>query len=365
MKLSQLSNFLESIASLSYQEDYDNSGIIVGNPQQEIKQALISLDCTEEVVEEAIQTGCDLIISHHPIVFRGLKKLNGETYIERVVLKAIKHDIALYAIHTNFDHVLQGVNAKLCEKIGVSEYRILSPKKNLLKKLITFCPESHAEKVRNSLFNAGAGHIGNYSDCSFSAQGIGTFKGNEQSNAFVGEKGHLHQEAEIRIETIYPIYLENILLQALRKAHPYEEIAYDLLALDNELTQVGAGMIGTLAQPMSEKAFLQQVKKQLNTQVIRHTAFRNKEIQKVAVCGGSGSFLLPQAIRAGADIFITADYKYHDFFDAEGRIVIADVGHFESEQFTQELLQEIITKKFPKFVTRLTSKNTNPINYLI
>lgn len=365
MKLSQLSTFLESIAPLSYQEDYDNSGLIVGSPQQEIKQALISLDCTEEVVEEAIQTGCDLVISHHPIVFRGLKKLNGKTYIERVVLKAIKHDIALYAIHTNFDHVLQGVNAKLCEKIGLSECQILLPQKNLLKKLVTFCPQSQADGVRNALFDVGAGQIGNYSHCSFSTQGIGTFKGNAQSNPFVGEKDHLHQEAEIRIETIYPAHLESVLIQALRKAHPYEEIAYDLFALDNELPQVGAGMIGTLAQPLSEKIFLQQVKKQLNAQVIRHTSFRNKEIQKVAVCGGSGSFLLPQALRAGADVFITADYKYHDFFDAEGQIVIADVGHFESEQFTQELLQEIITKKFPKFVTRLTSKNTNPINYLI
>lgn len=365
MKLAQLSTFLESIAPLSYQEDYDNSGLLIGDPQKEIHQALISLDCTEAVIEEAIEKKCDLVISHHPIVFRGLKKLNGKTYIERVVIKAIKHDIALYAIHTNFDNVLHGVNAKLCDRIGLTQCRILSPKQHLLKKLVTFCPHTHAPEVLRVLFEAGAGHIGNYSECSFSVDGMGTFKGNKSTKPFVGKPEELHHEPEARIETIYPAHLEQHLVKALHHAHPYEEVAYDLYTLDNHFAMVGSGMIGVLEKPMEEEVFLKHVKKQLHTLVIRHTAFRNKPIKHVAVCGGSGSFLLPKAIKAGADLFITADYKYHEFFDAEEQILIADVGHFESEQFTQELLQEIITKKFPKFVTHLTSKNTNPINYLI
>ncbi len=365
MNIGHLITFLENIAPLSYQEDYDNSGLIVGDPNRETSKALISLDCTEEVVEEAIQNKCDIIISHHPIVFRGLKKLNGKTYIERVVMKAIKHDIALYAIHTNFDNVLHGVNAKICAKLGLTQCRILSPKQNLLKKLVTFCPTSHADQVRETLFNAGAGHIGNYSECSFSAQGTGTFKGNESTNPFTGKKEQQHHEQEVRIETIYPTHTEHLLLKALKEVHPYEEVAFDLYPLANHSPEVGSGMIGILEKATEEETFLRYVKKQFNAKVIRHTAFRNKMIHRVAVCGGAGGFLLPQAIRAGADLFITADYKYHEFFDAEKKIIIADIGHFESEQFTQDLLQELITKKFPKFVTRLTVQNTNPINYLI
>lgn len=365
MNIGQLSTFLENIAPLAYQEDYDNSGLIVGDPKKEISKALISLDCTEEVVDEAIQKGYDLIISHHPIVFRGLKKLTGKTYIERVVMKAIKHDIALYAIHTNFDNVLTGVNAKICDKLGLTQCRILSPKQNLLKKLVTFCPQDQANQVREALFSTGAGHIGNYSECSFYAQGTGTFKGDESTNPFVGKKGQQHHEAEVRIETIYPAHIEHQLLNALKESHPYEEAAFDIYPLHNQSPQIGSGMIGVLQEAIEEETFLRYVKKQLNAKVIRHTAFRNKKIHKVAVCGGAGSFLLTQAIRAGADLFITADYKYHEFFDAEKKIIIADVGHFESEQFTQELLQGLITKNFPKFVTHLTVQNTNPINYLI
>ena len=365
MNLNQLTNFLESIAPLAYQEDYDNSGLIVGDPQKEISKALISLDCTEEVLDEAIQTGCDIVISHHPIVFRGLKKLNGKTYVERVVIKAIKHDIAIYAIHTNFDNIASGVNAKICEKIGLTQCRILSPKSGLLKKLVTFCPVAQAEKVRDALFQAGAGHIGDYAECSFYSAGTGTYKGANHTTPFAGQPGIQHHESEIRIEVVYPAQLESGLLRVLKQVHPYEEIAFDLYNLSNSLPQIGSGMIGILDKPISEELFLRHIKQQFNTPVIRHTALQNKMITRVAVCGGSGSFLLNKAIQAGADIFVTSDYKYHEFFDAENRIVIADIGHFESEQFTQDALQELITKNFPKFVTRLTSQNTNPINYLI
>jgi dinuclear metal center YbgI/SA1388 family protein len=365
MKLAQLTTYLETIAPLAYQEDYDNAGLIVGNPDQDVQQVLISLDCVEAVVDEAIATNCQVIISHHPIVFKGLKKFNGRSYVERVVEKAIRNNIALYAIHTNLDSVLVGVNAKICEILGLENTHILSPKQGLLKKLVTYAPASHAEQIRNALFHAGAGNIGNYSDCSFSAAGSGTFKGNADSDPYVGEPGVRHTEEEARIETVYPSNLESKILMALILAHPYEEVAYDLFTLTNQHQQVGSGMVGELDQPMDAEEFLYHLKDKMHVQVIRHTVFTGKQIKKVAVCGGSGGFLLKHAISAGADIFITADYKYHEFFDAEGKIIIADIGHFESEQFTQQLLHDLIRQKFVDLPLRLTSVNTNPVKYFV
>src|SRR5471030_2220811 len=288
MKLAELTNYLESLAPLAYQEDYDNSGLIVGSPEQEINQALISLDCTEAVVDEAIATGSQVIISHHPIVFRGLKKFNGKTYVERVVEKAIRNNISIYAIHTNLDNIMTGVNAKICDTLGLKNCRILSPKHNLLKKLVTYVPGSHADEVRDALFNAGAGNIGNYSECSFNAEGAGTFKGNDEANPYVGEPGKRHLENEVRIETIYPAVLESKILMALVLAHPYEEVAYDLFALTNQHQQVGAGMIGELDTPVEEEAFLYHIKEKMRAHVIRHTEFTGRHIKKVAVCGGAG-----------------------------------------------------------------------------
>jgi dinuclear metal center YbgI/SA1388 family protein len=365
LKLHELTTFLESVAPLAYQEDYDNSGLIVGNGNQEITQGLISLDCTEAVVDEAIRTGCQVIISHHPIVFKGLKKFNGKTYVERVVEKAIRHNIALYAIHTNLDSVTDGVNARICQVLGLKNPRILSAKNGILKKLVTYVPLSHAATVRDALFKAGAGQVGDYSECSFNAEGTGTFKAGQDTNPYVGQPGQQHHEAEIRIETIYPAHLESKILMALFLNHPYEEVAYDLYNLTNQHQQVGAGMIGELENAVSEIEFLGSLKSNLKAAVIRHTQLKGKPVKKVAVCGGSGGFLLKQAIAAGADVFVTADYKYHEFFDAEDKIVIADVGHFESEQFTQHLLFEIIQKKFSNFALRLTEINTNPIKYFI
>lgn len=365
MKLSQLTDYLESLAPLAYQEDYDNSGLIVGRPDQEIFQVLVSLDCTEAVVDEAIANNCQVIVSHHPIVFRGLKKFNSKTYVERVVEKAIKHNIALYAIHTNLDNIQLGVNKRICDTLGLKETRILSPKPNLLKKLVTYVPLAQAEQVRNALFHAGAGNIGNYSEASFNSEGQGTFKGNEYADPYVGEPGIRHTENEIRIEVIYPSVLESKILMALVLAHPYEEVAYDLYNITNNNQQVGSGMIGELEFPINEDAFLGFVKDKMRAHVIRHTALTGKPVKRVAVCGGAGGFLLKQAISAGADIFITADYKYHEFFDAEGRIVIADIGHYESEQFTQQLLHDLIREKFSTLYLRLTEINTNPVKYFV
>lgn len=364
MKLKEITSYLESFAPLAYQETYDNAGLLCGDEHMEINAALICLDSTEAVIDEAISTGCNLVIAHHPIVFGGLKKLNGKNYIERVIIKAIKNDIAIYAAHTNMDNVFSGVNAKIAEKLKLQNCRLLSPHKNILKRLITFSPKEQAGDVRNALFEAGAGHIGNYDECSFNLNGTGTFKAVEGARPYVGELGKRFEGEEVRIEVIYPQIIESRVVKALLKAHPYEEVAYDLIALTNASSSVGAGMIGELPEEMDEMSFLQELKVQLQAGCVRYTALKGKKVKKIAVCGGSGSFLLSSAIAQQADVFITADFKYHQFFDADGYLVIADVGHYESEQFTMELFYEILKKKFSTFALQLTKINTNPIKYL-
>ena len=364
MKIKEVTDLIEQLAPLSYQESYDNSGLITGDENEKIKGVLICLDSTEEVVEEAISKKCNLIIAHHPVIFSGLKKLNGKNYVERTIIKAIQNNIAIYAAHTNLDHVQQGVNAKIREKIGLKNCKILSPKNNLLRKLVTFCPTDKADAVRQAMFNAGAGEIGNYDECSFNVSGTGTFKASAGTNPYVGKIGKQHKEKEEKIETVFPVYLQENILEAMFKAHPYEEVAYDIYPLENAYKQVGSGMIGELKTEMTELAFLKSLKTSMRTDCVRYTKLLNKKIRKVAVCGGSGSFLLKDAIRQGADIFVTADFKYHQFFDAESKIVVADIGHYESEQFTKDLFYELLTKNFSTFAIRLSKVNTNPINYL-
>lgn len=365
MQIKDLVRYLEQIAPSVYQESYDNAGLIVGDPNQMITGVLIALDSTEAVLEEAIQKQCNIVVAHHPIVFGGLKTFTGKNYVERVVMKAIKHDIAIYAAHTNLDNVYEnGVNGKIAEKLGLEQCRILSPKRGILQKLCVFVPETAIDAVRDALFEAGAGYIGNYSECSFASKGEGSFKGNATSNPHVGEPNKRHYEPEQKLEVVVPKAQTGQVIGALLQAHPYEEVAYDLLPLNNNHEQVGSGMVGNLAVPMESTAFLKLVKEQLNTACIRHTAICTPTVQRVAVCGGAGSFLLNQAIRAKADVFITGDYKYHQFFDAENRIIIADVGHYESEQFTIELFYELLTQKFLNFAIHCTEVNTNPVNYL-
>ncbi|SMG38603.1 Nif3-like dinuclear metal center hexameric protein [Sphingobacterium psychroaquaticum] len=363
MKISTLTQYLEQLAPLSYQESYDNSGLIVGNPQDEIHKALIALDCTEDVVDEAIQKGCDIIISHHPIVFKGLKKFNGKNYVERVVIKAIKHNIALYAIHTNLDNVLGGVNSKIAEKLALENVAILSPKSHLLKQLTVYVPRTHVEAVRDALFEAGAGAVGNYDQCSYNTIGYGTFRGQEGANPTIGEVGVQERVEETKIEVVFPAMKERAILVAMYAAHPYEEVAHTILTLENSLHTVGSGVIGNLPAGMDEMELLAYLKDKLKLSVIRHTKLLDKAVHRIAICGGAGGFLLSEAKRSGADVFVTADYKYHEFFDAEDDLLIADIGHFESEQFTQELLLDIIRKKFVNFAVLLTEIDTNPIKY--
>ena len=364
MKVRDIVSSIEQMAPVSYQESYDNSGLIVGEYNQEVTGVLICLDVIESVVKEAIQKGANLIIAHHPIVFKGLKRFNGGNYVERTVMLAIKNDIAIYAAHTNIDSVKGGVSDKICDLIGLKNKRILSPISDDLKKLVTFVPKEHVDKVREAVFNAGAGCIGNYDSCSFNAEGTGSFRGGEGTDPFVGEKGKLHLEPEVRIETIFPKHLKGKVIGALMDSHPYEEVAYDIYSLDNENPEVGLGMIGELEMPEEPMEFLQRIKKVFKTGCVRHTDIVKKEIKTVAVCGGSGSFLLRRAISAKADIFVTGDFKYHDFFDAEGKIIIADIGHYESEQFTRDIFYEIVIKKLPTFAVHISEINSNPINYL-
>ena len=364
MQLSEIIKAIEAFAPPSYQESYDNAGLITGNPLQEITGAIICLDSTEEVIEEAIKEKCNLVIAHHPIIFSGLKKINGKNYVERTIIKAIKNDIAIYAAHTNLDNVKMGVNAKIAEKLGLKNCSILQPKNGVLKKLVTFCPNEKAAEVRDALFKAGAGFIGHYDECSYNVEGYGTFRAGEGAKPYVGEQNIQHQEEETRIETIFPAQLQSTILKALFASHPYEEVAYDIYPLENEHKQIGSGLIGETEKAQDEMDFLTTVKTSLKTGCIRYTALTGKKIKRVALCGGAGSFLLKDAISAGADAFITADLKYHQFFDAENKLLLADVGHFESEQFTGEIFYDVLKRKFSTFAVRLSKINTNPVNYL-
>ncbi|MCU0423956.1 MAG: Nif3-like dinuclear metal center hexameric protein [Bacteroidia bacterium] len=355
---------LESWAPLSLQEDYDNAGLITGDREAEVSGVLISLDCTPSVIDEAIQKKCNLIIAHHPVIFKGLKKITPVNEIGRSIIKAIKHDIAIYAIHTNLDNVAHGVNLKLAQKLELVAPKILVPKPNIVNKVSVYVPKSHLVQLQQAMFNAGAGQIGNYSECSFYSEGKGTFKGNSLTNAFVGEPDKQHTEAEYKLEVVVPEYSLTQVINQMIAAHPYEEVAYDVVRLNNVHKQVGSGMVGKLTHPMTVEDFLRHVKTKLNLHVIKHTHY-GQIIENVAVCGGSGSFLLQDAISSGAEAFITSDFKYHEYFNHQNRLMITDIGHYESEISTIELISEEILKKSPKFAVILTEINTNPITYYI
>lgn len=356
---------LEKLAPPSYQESYDNAGLLVGSPLTQVTGILFSLDTTEAVIQEAIERNCNLIVAHHPIVFKGLKRLNGSNYVERTVIKAIKNDIAIYAIHTNLDHVVEGVNWKIAEKLGLNNVKVLSPKKQLLTKLTFFAPVENTQTILDALFAAGAGEIGQYKNCSFRTEGTGTFQPGQLANPAIGSIGNDEEVTENRIEVMFPSYMQSSILKTMKENHPYEEVAYYLQNLENENQEVGAGAVGELLEAMVPEQFLQFLKNQMQTPLVKHTIPLNKKIQKVAVCGGAGSFLLSDAIRAKADVFVTADYKYHEFFDADNRIMICDIGHFESEVFTKDLLYNYLSGIFSNFALCLSDVNTNPVRYFV
>lgn len=363
MTIHSITSHLESLAPLSLQEDYDNAGLLTGQFSDPCTGVICSLDVTDEVLEEAIHKKCNLIVAHHPVIFKGLKKLNGNGLVERVIINAIRHGIAIYAIHTNLDNVEKGVNGRMAERLGLKQTKVLAPQSGSLRKLFTFVPHAHADQLRNALFEAGGGQIGQYAACSFNTEGTGTFLGAEGTNPFVGEPGKPHREAETRIEMVFPAWLEGRILDALRNNHPYEEVAFDIVPLSNPLPGVGAGMVGELPEPLSETDFLRLLKEKFGTPAIRHTALAGRSITRVAICGGAGSFLIPKALSSGAQAFVTSDLKYHEFFAADERLLLADIGHFESEQFTIDLLVEGLQKKFPTFAVLKTEVKTNPVHY--
>ncbi len=364
MNVQSICEIIEEFAPLALQESYDNAGLLIGDPQMEVNGILICIDITHDILEEAIQKKCNFILSHHPLIFKPLLRIIEQNEIQKCAAIAIKNNLAIYAAHTNLDNVWQGVNFKIAEKIQLQNVQVLRPMTHRLLKLVTFVPKSYSATVRNALFEAGAGTIGNYNCCSFNSEGTGTFMANEQANPFIGEINELHTEPEIRMEVILPDYLKNRVQAALLKVHPYEEPAYDFISLENEWNRVGAGIIGNLPSPKEELDFLREIKTIFGNPVIRYTKLLGKKISKVAICGGAGSSFLSDAIQKQADVYISSDFKYHDFFLAEDKIIIADIGHFESEQFTKEIFYEIITKKIPNFAVQISDINTNPVNYL-
>ena len=363
MRIYDILSYLESKFPISSQASFDNCGLLVGDNQVKVKGVLLCLDCTEDVVEEAISLGCNLIIAHHPLIFKGIKKLTGSNYVERTILKAIRSDVSIYAMHTNLDHAIDGVNAEIAKRLGLVNCRILDPQPNVLVKLSVFVPVTHTEIVRETVFITGGGHIGNYDSCSFTSTGEGTFRPLENSNPYTGKHGELSKFDEKKMEFLVSIHKLQLVIDKMLQIHPYQEVAYDVVSLQNVNNFEGSGMIGELPESENSIEFLNRVKETFHCGTIRHTELLSKEIKTVAFCGGSGSFLLSKAIRQKADIFITGDFKYHEFFDADKQIIIADIGHYESEQFTSELIYRILTEKFVNFAFNVTKVNTNPINY--
>ncbi len=361
--IKEIINELEAFAPPAFQESYDNCGALTGQVDSECTGVLFSLDCTEAVVQEAIQNKCNLIVAHHPILFSGLKKITGATYVERTIILAIQNSICIYAMHTNLDNVVGGVNAMLANKLGLSKLKVLAPKAGLLCKLVTYVPEKHHQNLLEALFKAGCGNIGNYSHCSFNSKGTGTFMGNSETNPFSGTPEKLSIDPEVKVETVFYSHDKSKVIQALLANHPYEEVAYDIFQNNSDNQSIGSGMIGELDKEMDQAAFLALVKQNLNLKFLKHTNFTPKSIKKVAICGGSGVFLLKYAIKSGVDAFLTADIKYHEFFDADNKLLLIDAGHYETEQFTPEIFYNIIQNKFPTFAIRLSKINTNPVNY--
>lgn len=363
MKIKQIIAVLEEMAPLAYAEDFDNVGLLVGNADAEATGILVCHDALESVIAEAIAKNCNMVVCFHPIVFSGMKKITGKNYVERVVLQAIKNDVAIYAVHTALDNHKDGVNKVLCDALGLVNAKVLVPKVNFIRKLITYTVPENADKVRNALFEAGAGNIGNYESCSFNSSGIGTYQGNEDSNPVIGEKGKLTQTDEVKIEVTFEKHLESKILKALFASHVYEEVAYEIYDLQNTHQNIGLGMIAELETARTERDFLQMIKDKVQTESIRHSQFLNKNIKKVAVLGGSGAFAIKHAIAAGADAFVTSDLKYHDFYQAENQLLLCDIGHFESERYTKNYMVDFLMKKITNFAIILSEENTNPVKY--
>jgi dinuclear metal center YbgI/SA1388 family protein len=365
MTIKDIISVLENLASPSLQESYDNVGLITGNPLWKATGIICTLDVTEKVIEEAVAQKCNVVVAHHPIIFSGLKKITGKNYVEKTIIAAIKNDIAIYAIHTNLDNILTGVNAKMADALGLNNRKILAPKPKQLKKLYTYVPIKYTATLQEALFAVGAGKVGAYEECSFTVTGTGSFKPTTGTKPFAGKFNERHEEAENKIEFIFPNWLESKVIAALKSHHPYEEVAYEIIALENQHQEIGSGLVGELPKMLTEKAFLQQLKTVFKLKVIKHTPLLGKKVKTVALCGGAGSFLISNALGAKADFYVSSDFKYHEFFDANNQLVIADIGHWESEQYTIALIFDHLRQKFPNFAVLKTRVLTNSVQYFV
>lgn len=364
MQIKDVISILEQMAPLAYAEDFDNVGLLVGDAQANLTGVLVAHDALEEVIEEAIAKKCNLLVCFHPIIFSGLKKLTGKDYVQRAVMKAIRNDIAIFAVHTALDNHKEGVNKIICDQLGLINPRILSPKTQFIKKLITYAPLKYFQNVLDALHQAGAGNIGNYSQCSFSLSGEGRYMPMPGSTPTSGKIGELAVESEQRIEVTFEAYKQSAVLAALRKAHSYDEIAYEIYQTDNVHQEIGLGMVAELPHEMDERDFLHWVSDRMQAPGIRHSALLGKPIKKVAVLGGSGAFAIPAAKAANADVLVTSDLKYHDYFQAEGQLIVMDIGHFESERYTKNYIVDFLKKKITNFAISLSEVNTNPVKYI-
>jgi len=363
MKVRDIIHEIEQFAPLAYQESYDNSGLIIGSMEKDIKKVLLCLDVSDDIIKEAVEKKAGLIIAHHPLIFDSIKNINPLTNQGNVIIEAIKHNLCIYASHTSLDNTNSSINGYLAENIGLKNIRVLVPKEGVLRKLVTFCPADSIDKVRTAVFGAGAGHIGDYDSCSYNVSGQGTFKASEKANPYVGKKNELHFEEEIRFETIYPVHKEKEILSVLFKSHPYEEVAYDIYTLNNHYINSGSGVIGSLEEEMDEFDFIKMIKERLGLKVVKHNNVLNKKIRTVALCSGAGSFLIPQALKKQADVFISSEFKHNHYIDNQGRILIIDIGHYESEQFAKEIIKSVLIKKIPKFAVEISGTEKNPVNY--
>lgn len=356
---------IEKHIAMPQAEDFDNVGLLCGLPERNVSGILVCHDALENVVDEAIQRNCNLIVCFHPIIFSGLKSLTGKNYVERAVLKAIENKVAIYAIHTAFDNDYYGVNAGICNLLGLKNLKILQPKKNNLKQLNVYVPKDYSEKVKEALFSAGAGNIGFYDECSFKVEGKGTFRPTEGSNPFSGEQNVRENADEDMISVIFESFKQNQLIAAMKSAHPYEEVAHQIYQIDNENQYSGLGMYGEFETEMDEREFMSFVKEKFNLNIIKHSDFNQKKIRRVGVLGGSGASGIKAALSKKCDAYLTGDLKYHDYFLAESKMLICDIGHYESEQLVSQQLFEILSQKFSTFAILKSSEKTNPVNYFL
>lgn len=363
MKISEITGAIEKYAPLWLQEEWDNAGLQVGDTDREATGAVLCVDATEAIVDEAIDRGVNLVISHHPLLFRGLKRITGRTATERIVAKALKHDIAIYSAHTNMDSAPGGVSWATGRRAGLTAMRTLVPQQGRLMKLAVFVPSAYSNAVSEALWNAGAGRMGNYDRCAYMTDGRGTYRPLPGADPAIGTVGQSHTEAETRIEVVFPTAISGRVVQAMLKAHPYEEPAFDLIPLANDITSAGLGVIGSLKTPMPASEYIAWVKQALGIGAIPYAGDARRMVHRVALCGGAGAEFIGNAIAAGADLYMCGDLKYHDFTTHADSIVLADIGHYESEQCTKEIFYDIIQKNFPNFATYYAEEDKNPISY--